>query len=154
MKDTLSVFLKEFTVWGEINIHTCACAHTHTHTHPCKSFCIFLGLESMILFVAIWNYSSACNFRQHACMFNHVGFFVTPWTVVHQAPLFKGFSRQEYWSGWPFLTPGKSSWPRDQTCIPCLSCLARGFFTTESPGEPFREHGSHLTDEKSEAQRC
>ena len=72
----------------------------------------------MILFVAIWNYSSACNFREHACMFNHVWFFVTPWTVAHQAPLFKGFSKQEYWSGWPFLTPGKSSWPRDQTCNP------------------------------------
>ena len=24
--------------------------------------------------------------------------FVTPWTVVHQAPLSMGFSRQEYWS--------------------------------------------------------
>ena len=26
-------------------------------------------------------------------------FFVTPWTVAHQAPLSKEFSRQEYWSG-------------------------------------------------------
>ena len=26
----------------------------------------------------------------------------TPWTMVHQAPLFMGFSRQEYWSGLPF----------------------------------------------------
>ena len=25
-------------------------------------------------------------------------FFVTPWTVAHQAPLFMQFSRQEYWS--------------------------------------------------------
>ena len=25
-----------------------------------------------------------------------------PWTVAHQAPLSKEFSRQEYWSGWPF----------------------------------------------------
>ena len=25
-----------------------------------------------------------------------------PWTVVHQAPLSMGFSRQEYWSGLPF----------------------------------------------------
>ena len=28
--------------------------------------------------------------------------FVTPWTIAHQAPLFLGFSRQEYWSGLPF----------------------------------------------------
>ena len=31
---------------------------------------------------------------------------VTPWTVVHQAPLFMEFSRQEYCSGLPFPSPG------------------------------------------------
>ena len=30
----------------------------------------------------------------------------TPWTVACQAPLSMGFSRQEYWSGLPFLSPG------------------------------------------------
>ena len=30
----------------------------------------------------------------------------TPWTVAHQAPLSVGFSRQEYWSGLPFPSPG------------------------------------------------
>ena len=30
----------------------------------------------------------------------------TPWTVAHQAPLFMGFSRQEYWSGLPFPPQG------------------------------------------------
>ena len=29
----------------------------------------------------------------------------TPWTVDHQAPLSKGFSRQEYWRGLPFPSP-------------------------------------------------
>ena len=33
--------------------------------------------------------------------FRHVQLFVTPWTVVCQAPLPMGFSRQEYWSGLP-----------------------------------------------------
>ena len=33
----------------------------------------------------------------------------TPWTVVHQAPLSMGFSRQEYWSGLPFPLPGNLS---------------------------------------------
>ena len=32
-------------------------------------------------------------------------YFVTPWTVAHQAPLSMGFSRQEYWSGLPFPSP-------------------------------------------------
>ena len=29
-----------------------------------------------------------------------------PWTVACQAPLSMGFSRQEYWSGLPFPSPG------------------------------------------------
>ena len=31
---------------------------------------------------------------------------VTPWTVAHQAPLSMEFSRQEYWSGLPWPSPG------------------------------------------------
>ena len=31
---------------------------------------------------------------------------VTPWTVAHQTPRSMGFSRQEYWSGLPFPSPG------------------------------------------------
>ena len=37
--------------------------------------------------------------------------FVTPWTEAHQAPLSTEFSRQECWSGLPFLTPGHLSDP-------------------------------------------
>ena len=33
---------------------------------------------------------------------------VAPWTVAHQAPLSMGFSRQEYWSGLPFPSPGNT----------------------------------------------
>ena len=32
--------------------------------------------------------------------------FVTPWTVVHQAPLPMRFSKQEYWRGQLFPSPG------------------------------------------------
>ena len=37
---------------------------------------------------------------------SHVQLFVTPWTVARQVPLSVGFSRQEYWSGLPFPSPG------------------------------------------------
>ena len=37
---------------------------------------------------------------------SHVRLFATPWTVAYQAPLSMGFSRQEYWSGLPFPSPG------------------------------------------------
>ena len=31
---------------------------------------------------------------------------MTPWTTAEQSPLSMGFSRQEYWSGLPFPSPG------------------------------------------------
>ena len=37
---------------------------------------------------------------------SRIQLFVTPWTVAYQAPLFMGFSRQEYWSGLLFPSPG------------------------------------------------
>ena len=36
----------------------------------------------------------------------------TPWTVALQAPLPVGFSRQEYWNGLPFPSPGDLPDPR------------------------------------------
>ena len=38
--------------------------------------------------------------------FSHVRVFAILWTVACQVPLSMGFSRQEYWSGLPFLSPG------------------------------------------------
>ena len=65
-------------------------------------------------------------------MFNSFG---TSWTVTGQGPLSMGFSRQEYRSGLPSPPPGRgSSWPRNPTCT---SCIAGGFFTTETPGNPY-----------------
>ena len=40
-----------------------------------------------------------------------------PWTVACQDPLSMGFSRQEYWSGLPCLSPGESSQPRNRTQV-------------------------------------
>ena len=39
-------------------------------------------------------------------MLSQVQMFLIPWSVVHQAPLSMGFSRQEYQSGLPFPPPG------------------------------------------------
>ena len=41
----------------------------------------------------------------HAQLLSHVQLLASPWTVVHQASLFMGFFRQEYWSGLSFPTP-------------------------------------------------
>ena len=85
---------------------------------------------------------------------SHVRLFTTPWTAASQAPPSMGFSKQEYWSGVPFSSPGDlpdpgieprspslqvdtlpakppgkpwSSQTRDQTQV---SCIAGGFFTS------------------------
>ena len=62
-------------------------------------------------------------------MFNSV----TPWTEAQQASLSMGFSRQEYWSGFPCPPPGDLP---DLGIEPASPALAGGFFTTESPGKP------------------
>ena len=41
----------------------------------------------------------------YAQSLSRVQLFVTPWTVVGQAPQSMRFCRQEYWSGLPFPTP-------------------------------------------------
>ena len=44
----------------------------------------------------------------------------TPWTVARQAPLSMGFSRQEYWSGLPFPSPGGLPNPGIEPMYPAL----------------------------------
>ena len=39
-------------------------------------------------------------------LLSRVRLFATPWTVAYQAPLSMDFSKQEYWSGVPFPSPG------------------------------------------------
>ena len=49
-----------------------------------------------------------------------VQLFVTPWTVAYQAPLSMGFSRQVYWSGLPFPSPGDLPNPGIEPRSPAL----------------------------------
>ena len=39
-------------------------------------------------------------------LLSHGRFFATLWIVAYQAPPSMGFSRQEYWGGLPFASPG------------------------------------------------
>ena len=64
---------------------------------------------------------------------SHVQLFVTPWTVAHQAPLSMGFSRQEYWSGLPFPSPGDLPNPEIEPRSPTLQADA---LSSEPPGKP------------------
>ena len=51
---------------------------------------------------------------------SHVRLFVTPWTVAYQAHPSMGFSRQEYWSGLPFPSPGDLPHPGIEPGSPAL----------------------------------
>ena len=66
-------------------------------------------------------------------MLSHVQLFATPRTVVYQAPLSMGFSRQEYWSGLPFLSLGDLPDPGIEPGSPALQTDA---LPSDSPGSP------------------
>ena len=51
---------------------------------------------------------------------SHVRLFETPWTVAHQALPSMGFSRQKYWSGLPFPSPGELPNPGIEPRSPTL----------------------------------
>ena len=50
---------------------------------------------------------------------------VTPWTVALQVSGSMGFSRQEYWSGLPFPSPGDLSDPGNESRFPALLVAQR-----------------------------
>ena len=54
-----------------------------------------------------------------------------PVTVAHQAPLYTGFSRQKYWSGLPFPSPGDLPSPGIKPRSPALQADT---LTCEPPG--------------------
>ena len=70
---------------------------------------------------------------------------VIPWTVAHQALLYIGFPRQEYWSGLPFPPVD----PPNPEIEPASPVLAGGFFITEpsavgSRGSVWREQSKKI----------
>ena len=73
--------------------------------------------------------------RKKVKLLSHVLLFATPWTVAHEAPLSMGFSRQDYWSGLPFSSPGD---------LPDLgielgsSALQADSLPSEPPGTPLQ----------------
>ena len=62
----------------------------------------------------------------------YVQLFATQWNVAYQAPLYMGFSRQEYWSGLPFPSPGDLPNPGIELWSPALQADA---LPPEPPGK-------------------
>ena len=51
------------------------------------------------------SFSNARKWKVKVKSVSRVWLFESPWTAAYQAPLFMGFSRQEYWSGVPLPFP-------------------------------------------------
>ena len=66
------------------------------------------------------------------CVFSHIQLFATPWTVTHQVPL----SRQKYWRGLPFPSPGDHLDPGIESAFVAFPVLAYRFFTMHQLGSP------------------
>ena len=64
---------------------------------------------------------------------SHVQLFETLWTIAYQPPLSMEFSRQEYWSGLPFPSPGDLPNPGIKPKSPALQTDA---LLSEPPGKP------------------
>ena len=67
--------------------------------------------------------------------FSRVQLFATPWTVACQATLSTGFARQDYWSGFPFPSPGDLPDSSIKPFSLISLALAGRFFTTSSTWE-------------------
>ena len=74
-----------------------------------------------------------------------------PWAVAHQAPQSVGFSRQEYWSGLPFPSPGDLPVPGIEARSPALQADSS---PSEIPGKPKRRtRGSQRAERGDEGER-
>ena len=70
------------------------------------------------------------------CVLSCVQLFATPWTVTHQVPQSIAFSRQEYWSGFPYSLPGDLPDPGIEPMSSVSPALQADSLPTEPPGKP------------------
>ena len=75
------------------------------------SFSLATFRSTVLLFSSFANKESVCGYlwvesESKSVSYSVMSDSVTPWTIGHQAPLSVEFSRQEYWGGLPFPSPG------------------------------------------------
>ena len=90
---------------------------------------IYVCMYIYIIYVCVCMY--ICIYIYIVKLLSHVCLLVTPWTVAHQAPPSMEFSRQEYWSGLPFPSPGDLPDPGVKPGSPALQADA---LPSEPPG--------------------
>ena len=93
--------------------------------------------------LAFRSYGHLCFSTCMLSRFSHVWSFATLWTVPCQAPLSTGFSRQEYWSGLPFPTPGDLLHPGMEPGSPALQADS---LPLSHLGSPFFFHRDRILE--------
>ena len=112
-------FLSNFQISEKVDLDNfCQCCHLFYGRMDFRDSYSFIPVFSEVtskIFI-FWRHLCSCALSR-----------VTPWTVAHQARLSMELSRQKYWSGLPFPSPGHlKSFSKDWNCI---SCIAGRFFT-------------------------
>ena len=82
--------------------------------------------------------------RSHTAVIIHWHFgrlFATPWAVAYQSPTSIGFSRQEYWSGLPFPSPGDLPDPGIEPRSPALQAES---LPTELQGKSQKDESQRI----------
>ena len=91
---------------------------------------------TMLTWKAVSGWWKVSLHRLYVCVlscFSRVWLFATLWSIAHQALLSMKFSRQEYWSGLPFPSPGDLPDPGIEPRFPSLEADS---LTSEPPGKP------------------
>ena len=86
----------------------------------------------MIVFFNDKNKPNGIKVKVNVKLLSRIQLFVTLWTVAYQAPPPMGFSRQEYWSGFPFPSPENLPNPRIE---PWYLILQADTLPSEPPGD-------------------
>ena len=88
---------------------------------------------------ALWSSKEWLCLPSRACAlscFGRVRLFATPWNVAHRAPLSIEFSKQEYWSGLPFPSPGDLPDPGLKPTSPAIPALQADSLPMSHQGSP------------------
>ena len=111
----------------KLSIFSCACQHLYVFFGKMSVF--FKSFTHFVVF--LFSFLLLSYMKVEVKSLSRVRLFATPWTVAHQAHPSMGFSRQEYWSGLPFLSPRDLANPGIEPRSPALQADA---LTSELPG--------------------
>ena len=84
----------------QIYVYMYVCVYIYCIYSTCTIYIVYI-----LVYIHTHTYTHMYKYTFFQCVLSRVQFFVTLWTIAHQAPLSLGFSRQRYWSGLPFPTP-------------------------------------------------